>query len=120
MNKPTNLKISLVLAAGVLAVGAMAARAADKQPLRTGADALGDWTTDAPGVRRMLTTNDLPAPFATKSIDNGPHMVARPEGAKLKVPAGFEVDLLAEKFNNPRKIITAPNGDLFVVESGPG
>ena len=121
MNKQSNLKTIFALTAGILMSGAALVGAADpKQPLRTGADALGDWTTDAPGVRRMLTTNDLPAPFATKSVDNGPHMVPRPDGAKLKVPGGFEVDLLAEKFNNPRKIITAPNGDLFVVESGPG
>ena len=109
----------LISAAGFCA-GVVSLMGADQQPLRTGADALGDWATDAPGVRRMLTTNDLPAPFATKSVDNGPHMVRRPEGAELKVPAGFEVDLLAEHLNGPRKIITAPNGDLFVVESGPG
>jgi glucose/arabinose dehydrogenase len=30
------------------------------------------------------------------------------------------VDLLAEGLENPRKIVTAPNGDLFVAESGPG
>jgi glucose/arabinose dehydrogenase len=36
------------------------------------------------------------------------------------VPAGFEVSVLAEKLGNPRKIIMAPNGDLFVAESSPG
>jgi len=30
------------------------------------------------------------------------------------------VDILAENLDNPRKITTAPNGDLFVTESGPG
>ena len=42
------------------------------------------------------------------------------EGAWPKAPTGFEVDLLAEHLSNPRKIITAPNGDLFVAESEPG
>jgi glucose/arabinose dehydrogenase len=47
-------------------------------------------------------------------------MVPRPAGALPKAPAGFEVDLLAEGLTNPRKIVTAPNGDLFVAESEPG
>jgi glucose/arabinose dehydrogenase len=88
--------------------------------LRTHQAAMGDWTTDAPGVRRLITVDDIASPFATPSSNNGPNLVPRPPGALLKVPAGFEVDVLAEKLNNPRKIITAPNGDLFVAESGPG
>ena len=35
--------------------------------VRTGAEAFGDWRTDSPGVRRLITPADLPAPFATKS-----------------------------------------------------
>src|SRR4051812_29841107 len=31
----------------------------------TGRDAFGDWTTDAPGVRRKITVADLSAPFET-------------------------------------------------------
>lgn len=87
------------------------------RPLLTGEAAMGDWTTDAPGVRRKLTPADLPAPYATKSVDNGPRMVRRPEGAWPQVPAGFKVDLFAEGLNNPRVAITAPNGDIFVAES---
>jgi glucose/arabinose dehydrogenase len=81
---------------------------------------MGDWTTDAPGVRRLITVGDLVPPYTTVSSDNGPRVVPRPPGASPKAPAGFDVDLVAEKLNNPRKIITAPNGDLFVAESGPG
>ncbi|MBA3441895.1 MAG: sorbosone dehydrogenase family protein [Pyrinomonadaceae bacterium] len=83
----------------------------------TGTAALGDWTTDAPGVRRRITTNDLPPPFATPSVDNGPKVVARPEGAMPKVPAGFKVDMFATGLTKPRMIRTAPNGDLFIAES---
>jgi glucose/arabinose dehydrogenase len=83
----------------------------------TGENALGDWTTDAPGVRRLITTRDMPRPYATPSVDNGPRMVPRPEGARPKVPVGFKVDEFATGLNNPRNIITAPNGDLFVAES---
>ena len=85
--------------------------------LLTGEAAKGDWTTDAPGRRRKLTPADLPPPFATTSADNGPTIVARPEGASPRVPDGFRVQLFAFGLTNPRMIRTAPNGDLFVVES---
>ena len=47
----------------------LAARQAAAQPpagrVLTGEGALGDWTTDAPGVRRRITVADLPRPYAT-------------------------------------------------------
>lgn len=85
----------------------------------TGRAAMGDWTTDAPGVRRRITFADLPQPYATESIDNGPRIVGRPEGAWPKAPQGFTVELYAEHLSNPREIVTAPNGDTFIAESGP-
>jgi glucose/arabinose dehydrogenase len=86
----------------------------------TGRAALGDWTTDAPGVRRRITPADMPPPYQTPSVDNGPQMIARPRDAWPKVPAGFKVEEFAADLDNPRAIITAPNGDLFVAESEPG
>jgi glucose/arabinose dehydrogenase len=86
-------------------------------PVLTGEAALGDWTTDAPGVRRRITPADMPRPYATRSVDNGPRMVRRPEGALPKVPAGFTVAEFATGLTNPRAVITAPNGDVFVAES---
>jgi glucose/arabinose dehydrogenase len=86
----------------------------------TGKAAFGDYTTDAPGTRRRITAADLPAPFATTSTDNGPQGTARPEGALPKVPEGFTASLFANNLDNPRKIITAPNGDIFVASSNPG
>ena len=47
-------------------------------------------------------------------------MVPRPDGAWPKAPAGFQVQQYATDLHNPRKIVTAPNGDIFVAESGPG
>jgi len=85
--------------------------------LLVGEAAMGDWTTDAPGIRRKITPADLPAPFATPSVDNGPTVVDRPAGLLPRVPEGFEVALFAEGLTAPRMIRTAPNGDLFVVES---
>ena len=92
----------------------------DSQPLLTGSAAMGDWQKDAPGVRRKITVSDLPPPYATKSAAAMSHIVARPEGASPKVPPGFKAELIASGLNNPRKIIAAPNGDLFVAESAPG
>ena len=79
-----------------------------------------DFRFEAPGTIRKITLNDLPAPFATSSAGNGPKLVARPEGAWPKVPAGFKVDLYASGLNEPRLIRTAPNGDFFVAESRAG
>ncbi|TMQ06963.1 MAG: sorbosone dehydrogenase family protein [Deltaproteobacteria bacterium] len=107
-----------------------AARAAPEPPARgrasasnvtlTGQAARGDWTTDAPGARRKLTPADLPAPYATPSADNGPTIVRRPAGALPRVPDGFVVDVLTGDVRMPRMIRTAPNGDIFVVESAAG
>ena len=91
--------------------------AASSGEVLVGPAALGDWTTDAPGVRRKILAGDLPAPNATKSVDNGPHLVARPAAAWPRVPGGFRVELFATGLVNPRMARVAPNGDLFVVES---
>jgi glucose/arabinose dehydrogenase len=108
-----------ILCAFVFA-SARAEDAKPSSPVLTGKDALGDWTSDAPGIRRKLTLDDLPPPFDTRSAQNFPRGVARPEGAWPHAPKGFKVTEFATRLNNPRKIITAPNGDIFVAESMPG
>jgi glucose/arabinose dehydrogenase len=87
-------------------------------PTLTGKDALGDWTTDAPGVRRKVTTDDLAKPYDTPSSNKPPKVVKRPDGAWPKAPVGFEVTEFATGLTRPRVIARAPNGDLFVAESG--
>ncbi len=87
----------------------------------TGKEALGDFSTDAPGIRRRISTDDLAPPYETPSVDNGPRrMIRRPDGAGPRAPHGFQVSEFVTGLNNPRKIITAPNGDVFVAESMPG
>lgn len=86
----------------------------------TGKAALGDWHTDAPGVRRRITIADLAKPYDTPSVDNGPDRVARPVNAWPKVPAGFKVEEFVTGLNAPRLIRAAPNGDVFVAESYAG
>ncbi len=113
-------RVVFVATVGGVLAGCATKAAAPVQPLRTGQAAMGDYTTDAPGVRRLIKVEDLPAPNATKSNDNGPKLVPRPAGLVPKAPPGFKVELIASGLNNPRKIVTAPNGDLFISESGPG
>ena len=90
---------------------------AEPRSVFTGKDALGDWTTDAPGVRRKITTNDLPVPNPRESVYNAPRIVARPADAQLRVPAGFHIEQVASGFRNPRFLLTAPSGEIFVTES---
>jgi glucose/arabinose dehydrogenase len=90
------------------------------EPVRTGVAAFGDWRTDAPGVRRLITPADLPAPFATRSTANMSQQEARTDAETPKAPSGFEVDLFATGLNTPRVLRVAPNGDIFVAETGAG
>src|SRR6202050_345602 len=79
-----------------------------------------DYRFEKPGTVRKITVQDLPQPFATKSADNGPKVVARPRCAWPKALPGFSVQQYASGLDNPRLIVTAPNGDFFVAESDPG
>jgi glucose/arabinose dehydrogenase len=84
------------------------------------ATAMGDWRGDRPGVARHITPADLPPPHATGSAQNYVRVVARPLGAALAVPAGFAVERFADGLQRPRMVRAAPNGDLFVAETGAG
>ncbi len=79
-----------------------------------------DYRGEKPGAVHKITPADLPAPYATKSVDRGPSLIRRPQNAWPQAPAGFKVELYAEGLDNPRLIRKAPNGDLFVAESEPG
>ena len=85
--------------------------------MRTGAAAMKDWTDDAPGVQRRITVADLPPPYATESVNETARLLPRPDGVMPKVPEGFQVEQFATGLKEPRVIVTAPNGDLFVAES---
>ena len=107
----------VTLIASVVLVRAALAHSADESAVRAGQAAFGDWTTDAPGVRRKITSADLVAPYLTSSAFNGPDVVAPPADATLKVPPGFKVEKFATGLKNPRLIRVAPNGDIFIAES---
>jgi glucose/arabinose dehydrogenase len=107
--------------AATLVAGAQRAQTTPAPPgLRTGRAALGDFRGDGPGVRRRITTADLPPPFSTPSAQNGPDVVSPPAGVHPQVPPGFRVDVFAHDLVGPRLLRVSPSGDLFVAESQAG
>lgn len=76
-----------------------------------------DFRYEAPGRTHKITVADLPQPYATKSAENGPSVVPRPNNVWPVAPEGFKVDLYASGLVGPRWMITAPNGDIFLAES---
>ena len=62
----------------------------------------------------------LPPPFATESAGNGPERVKPPGGFLPTVPPGFRVNLFAKDFKRPRWLTVAPNGDIFLADTGAG
>ena len=106
----------------------------------TGQAAFADWSQQQPGVRRKITLADLPEPKPEEAVSNNAHVIPRPADSWPIAPAGFKVSLYAggdsvpmqradnkEKmelskgtFTMPRLIRTAPNGDIFLADSGAG
>jgi glucose/arabinose dehydrogenase len=83
-----------------------------------GQAAFGTWQDDKPGVRRLITLQDLPA--ISKPINGAAQVVPVPAGAKPQLPNGFVAELVTSEIRNARAIRVAPNGDLFVANSMSG
>ena len=62
----------------------------------------------------------LPAPYQSKSAGNGPGSTKPPAGFLPTVPEGFRVNVFAKDFKVPRFLTVAPNGDVFVADTGAG
>jgi len=62
----------------------------------------------------------LPPPFATESAGNGPHREKPAAGFLPTVPQGFRVNIFAKDFKRPRWLTVAPNGDIFLADTGAG
>jgi glucose/arabinose dehydrogenase len=126
----------------IVTIVASAALPLPAQQTITGKAAFAGYTQQKPGVRRKITVGDLPEPNPIESVDNGPVLVKRPDGAWPIAPSGFKVQLYAGgdaatpmqrsenkeethgptsgTFVMPRMLRTAPNGDLFVADSQAG
>ena len=74
----------------------------------------------APGDHFNVLPADIAPPNSTLPNDIEASFVERPNGAVPAVPDGFAVSLFASNLKHPRSIAVAPDGDVFVVEEGPG
>src|ERR1700689_36671 len=93
---------------------------AEPKAVLTGTNAFASYATEQPGTWRKITPADLPKPFATPSANMRAMIVPRPADAWPQALPGFKVELFASGLDTPREIRTAPNGDLFVMESDKG
>ena len=82
--------------------------------------ASANWRLDKPGTLHHISAASLAPPFATSSARNETSVVSKPVQAKLSVPPGFSVDSFATGLTGPRKMLQAPNGDIFVTEMSGG
>jgi len=126
---PEEKRWQVVSYVDAVASGKATATASSATPAASSSGALKDASPNAPftdfryekpGTVRKITVNDLPKPFATQSAENGADAVSRPENAWPVAPAGFKVELFASGLDNPRLLLTAPNGDIFLAESESG
>ena len=113
-------KLSLCIALLFVAVAC-----AQRGDVRTADAAFADWKSDAPGVRRHIRVSDLKPPVFSgadpeASVAQAVKVVPAPQGALPKVPEGFAVRVFASGFKMPRTLRTAPNGDVFLSETGAG
>src|SRR6516162_3427207 len=96
------------------------APAQDSPRLLQGKAAFTDWRADRPGLRRHIRAADLPAANQAASSASFVRVASRTGTEKPVVPPGFQVSLFAAGLEGPRQMRVAPNGDVFVVESGSG
>lgn len=108
----------VVLAASSLPTGRAAGQDDAPGSVLAGGAAFGDWTADAPGIRRRITPADLPPPYATRSATDPSGIVPRLGEILPKAPPGFAVSRFLGGLKQPRLLRTAPNGDVFIAESG--
>ncbi len=59
----------------------------------------------------------LPAPFASPSVNNGPRVIPRPDGATLRLPPGFQIEVFAEGFERPRFMLLGPSKEILLADS---
>src|SRR5260370_7509342 len=75
-----------------------------------GEAAYGGWHDDRPGLRRLLTPQDLPP--IEKPTYGLAQVVPIPTGARPQVPDGFSVERVTSALRKPRVIREPPHRDL--------
>ncbi len=70
-----------------------------------------------PLVALQISRFNLPEPYHSPSVNNRPQVIARPDGARLQLPAGFNIEVYAEGFQMPRFMALGPSQELLVSDS---
>jgi glucose/arabinose dehydrogenase len=59
----------------------------------------------------------LPEPYHTPSAGNGPRVIARPDGARVRVPTGFVAEVVADGFDRPRAFLLGPSNEVLMTDA---
>lgn len=80
-----------------------------------------DWRDDAPGRVHHFSAQNLPPPDAAGArASHPPAIVPCPPGFRPRLPAGFTAEPVLQGLDQPRTLRTAPDGTIFLAESGAG
>jgi glucose/arabinose dehydrogenase len=114
-----------IVLTGGLGIGAaflLHAAKTDGITVMTGSKAFTNTASLSPGLARKITAQDLPQPMLPAGRGGGfGRGATRPESAIPKAPAGFKVDIyVGSGLTVPRQMRRAPNGDIFVADTGGG
>jgi glucose/arabinose dehydrogenase len=121
--------IALTSGIGVAAALLVHAAKTDGMNVITGWKAFTNTASLSPGLARKITAQDLPPPQPPAMLPKLAMYVAagfgrggaRPENAIPKAPAGFKVEIyVGSGLTNPRQMRRAPNGDIFLADTGGG
>jgi glucose/arabinose dehydrogenase len=120
--------IALAGGIGIAAALLLYAAKTDGMNVMTGQKAFTNTASLSPGLARKITAQDLPQP-QRPTVGGVFGMIGagfrggakRPEDAIPKAPAGFKVDIfVGSGLTNPRQMRRAPNGDIFMADTGGG
>jgi glucose/arabinose dehydrogenase len=121
--------IAATVGIGIAAALLLYAAKTDGMNVITGPKAFTNTASLSPGLARKITARDLPQPQPPNLLPRLSMYLAagfgkggkRPENAIPKAPAGFNVNLfVASSLTVPRQIRRAPNGDIFIADTGAG
>ena len=77
-------------------------------------------TLTTAGLAWQAQKVELPEPYHSPSVRNRPQVIERPDGARLQVPAGFEIEEYASGFKRPRFMALGPSQELLLSDSVAG
>src|SRR6266849_1788137 len=84
-----------IFIAATFSLGVSIGAAAESGTLLTGKAAMGDWKSDAPGVRRKIAVEDLLPTSSNVLAINPPRVARRPTDTQPQVLPGFKIELYA-------------------------